>query len=92
MAGGARFRLRDNAISWRDVEQEVIVLDLESGDYFSFLGSARTIWLALSGGSSLDEAAALLVETYGIGHGDAASDVVEFVANLERRGFIEQAA
>jgi Coenzyme PQQ synthesis protein D (PqqD) len=88
----ARFRLRDSAISWRDVEQEVVALDLESGVYFSLIGSARTIWLALSGGSSLDDVSALLVTNYGIEPGRAVSDVMAFFADLEKRGFIEQVA
>jgi hypothetical protein len=93
VTGGARFRLRDSAVLWRDVEQEcVVALDLESGVYFSLNGSARMIWLALSGGSSLDEVSALLVTTYGIELGRAVSNVMAFFADLEKRGFIEQAA
>lgn len=92
MNDATTFCLRAGAASWRDVEQELVVLDLGSGVYFTLNGSARTLWLALDTGSTVGGLCELLTEGYGIERERASADVAAFLIDLENRGFIEQAS
>jgi len=87
-----RYRLRDGAVSWRDVDGEVIALDIESGEYLSLNGSGRVLWLALIEPASVDELGALLVETFGISEALGLADASTFVADLERRALLDEVA
>ena len=87
-----RYRLRDAAVSWRDVDGEVVALDIESGEYLSLNGSGRVLWLALVEPVSMDELGALLVETFGISESLGRADASVFVADLESRALVDEVA
>ena len=65
------------------IDDEIVVMQLDSGDFFSLSGSARTIWEAIDG--HRDEAAicaALAGEFSDADRADLATDVTGFVARL----------
>jgi len=70
------------------LDGEVIVVNLDSGVYYSLLGAAAEIWAAVDGGASSEEAVDELLVRY-----DAPRSVVEtavrrFVAELEQDALI----
>ena len=91
-AESGRFRLRDAAVSWRDVDGEVIALDVESGEYLSLNGSGRVLWLALVEPVSLDELGTLLVETFGVSEALGRADASTFIADLDQRALLDEVA
>lgn len=83
------FRLRPDAASWREIDEQVVALDLSRGVYLSLNGSARVLWLGLAEGISIEGMVELLVRAYGIAEAEAQADVSAFVDDLVDRNFIE---
>ena len=70
------------------IDDEIVVMNLESGDFFSLTGTARAIWLLIDGARSPIELRAALAREYGIGEDDIAADVDTFLAELGSAGLI----
>ncbi len=81
----APVRLREGAVSWREVDGEVIVLDLETSDYLGVNASGTVLWLLLAGGTTAAAMRRALVERFGIGAEQAATDVEAFLAAARSR-------
>jgi Coenzyme PQQ synthesis protein D (PqqD) len=88
MAIEERFKLRPDALEWREIEGEVVALDTRSSTYIAVNGSGATLWPALSGGATPTELAALLRDEFGIGAAQAASDVDSFLAALHHQDLL----
>lgn len=78
-------KLRDEDLSWRQVGDEVIVLDLRSNAYLSINQSGTALWEMLVDGSTPATMAARLVADFGVEEDRARRDVEEFVAMLRDR-------
>ena len=85
-------RLRPEDLHRREVEGEVIILDIRASEYFAVDRSGAALWLAIAAGASERQLAELLVERFGLGEEAAAADARDFVAELERRGLVTHAA
>lgn len=83
-------RLRDSHISWRELDGEAVVLDLETSKYLS-VNSAGTVLLRrlAEGDCSRAELADVLVSEFGIPQEQANADVERFVTNLTSRGLLD---
>jgi hypothetical protein len=75
-----RYRLNDEEVVSESLDGEVIVVHLQSGTYYSMLGSAADIWGALLGGWSTEEIADRLAQ--GAVRDSIGADVTQFVATL----------
>ncbi|MDE2491332.1 MAG: PqqD family protein [Elusimicrobia bacterium] len=84
------FRRRPDA-AWRRIGEEVVVLDLRTGAYFSLNETAALIWEELDGGATRAKAAARLCAEFDADEERAARDVDELVAALLREGVLEPA-
>jgi hypothetical protein len=47
--------LRRDGMSWRELNGQIIVLDLNRSSYVSIDGAGGMLWLRLAGGATLDE-------------------------------------
>jgi hypothetical protein len=72
----------------RPVGDEIVLLDLASGQYFGLDKVGMRIWECISGGQSLAETVASLVAEYEVGEEQASKDVIDFVTNLVDRGLL----
>jgi hypothetical protein len=81
-------RLRDEGLEWREVENEVIAVDVRSSTYLSTKGSGTMLWRALAQGSTRDQLVSALQEAYGLERTKAEEDVDRFVADLQERGLL----
>ncbi len=71
------------------IDDEIVVMQLDSGDFFSLSGSARAIWEAIDG--TRDEAGlctALTDEFPEAPKSELASDVASFIARLRASGLL----
>jgi hypothetical protein len=91
-AEGGLFQLRDAAVSWRDVDGEVVALNIATGAYFTLNGSGRLLWMALAESSSAEQLGELLVSTFGISTEQARSDAIDFLNDLMDRELVEAVA
>jgi hypothetical protein len=85
---GKTLRLRADDLHWREVEGEVIALDIRESEYFAVNRSGAALWEAIAAGASERRLADLLIERFGVSEDDAAADARQFVADLERRGLV----
>jgi hypothetical protein len=90
--GGGRFEVRFDGFVWREVDDEIILLEMETGSYLNLNGSARVLWNALAESASEEELSAALVEAFGVDHDQATSDARAFLAELSRRSMIQPVA
>ncbi len=69
-------------ISWRDIKGELIVLQLASGEYFSFNEIGRLTWLALAEQQSIAQVIDAVIAEYDVSFAQAEADVVAFIQGL----------
>jgi Coenzyme PQQ synthesis protein D (PqqD) len=82
-------RLREADLSWRQVGDEVIVLDLRSNAYLSINRSGVTLWEMLVDGSTTATMADRLVSEFGLEEEQARADVDAFVTMLTERDLLQ---
>ena len=61
-----KFSITTDLAVWREVDGEVIVLEMDSGNYLNLNGSARILWMALSETASEAELVGSLMGAYGV--------------------------
>jgi Coenzyme PQQ synthesis protein D (PqqD) len=62
--GDARFAVRDRQVIHRMIDDEVVMIDLETGNYFTFRGSATRMWACIDAGMSARETLEHLQESF----------------------------
>jgi Coenzyme PQQ synthesis protein D (PqqD) len=82
------FRLRDDALEWREVEEQIVALDLKTSRYLALNRSGRVLWERLAGGATMDELIDALVEAYELDRERAGADVEALLAQLEDEDLI----
>lgn len=83
-------RLRSEALSWREIDAEVVAVDISTSTYLSANPAGAILWQMLATGATRAALADRLVETFGIDRERAEADVAAFVDSLATRGLLEQ--
>lgn len=84
-------RLRDGELEWREVDGEIVVLDLATSRYLAVNHSGAVLWRALCAEITRSALEATLSERYAIAPEAAAQAVEEFLAALRARGLLSEA-
>ena len=74
----------------RLVEDETVLLDLESGMYFGLDGVGKRIWESIGEGFTLGETIAVIVSEYEVEEDQARADVIGFASDLVERGLLAE--
>jgi len=69
-------------VAWRRVEEEAVLLNVDSSDYYSLDPVAADIWERLGKGDTLQKAAARISKDYAVSEEKAAKDARSFVRDL----------
>lgn len=85
-----RLTLRDADVDWREVEGELVVLDLRESRYLAINPTGRILWTALVEGATRNELIDRLIEAFDIDRVRAAEDVDAFTAELKARDLLLQ--
>jgi hypothetical protein len=86
----AELKLRDDAVRWREIEGELVAVDLASSRYLGSNPSGLALWRALADGACRDELVRRLVEAFGITPERAGADVDRFVGEVAALGLLER--
>jgi hypothetical protein len=70
---------------WREIGDEVVILDVPTTTYLNLNKSARALWKRLDRGATPLDLTAELVAVYGIPEDRAAADVRAFLDALQER-------
>jgi hypothetical protein len=83
-----KVRLREDAIRWREIDREVVAVDLVSSTYLSTNESGVRLWRRLAEGATSEELAHELMHAFGIDRKQATADVQDFLDALEARDLL----
>jgi hypothetical protein len=75
----------------RLVDDETVLLDLESGMYFGLDGVGKRIWESVTDGKNLGDIAAIITAEYDVDESQALADVIAFASDLVERGLLRAA-
>ena len=84
-----RLRVRPDALEWREIDGEIVALDLRSSLYLAINPSGTTLWPALTEGASREELIELLCADGGAPREAAVADVDGFLAELAEHDLLE---
>jgi hypothetical protein len=85
--GTNRLRLAPT-VTWRSLEDEVVVLDTAGSVYYSLNHSGAVVLRRLESGAYADELADALVQEYEVTREQAAQDVAAFLAGLKDQSLL----
>ena len=80
-------KAKENII-WSAIDDEVMLLDVSSGEFYSLNETAAAVWQGLQRGDSAARIAESLVGTYGVDPAIAQHDVEELIAELRNMGLL----
>jgi hypothetical protein len=83
-----RYRRRDN-LTTQPVDEETLILDLESNNIHQLNPTASFIWNQCDGAASMDQVVKMFAANYGIDVEIAQSDVRRIIEQLSELGLIE---
>lgn len=76
-------------VVFRDLEGEIVLLNLKTGIYFGLNPMGTRIWHLLRAHESLQKVLDSLVEEYEVTKAQCEEDLLSFVAVLREKGLIE---
>lgn len=74
-----------------DVDEEIVVMRLDSGEFFSLAGTAAAAWRLIDGTRDRTSLVAALAEQYDGEEAVIAADVDDLLAELQEQGLIAAA-
>ncbi len=77
-----------DAFAETEIDDEIVLMDLSCGDFFSIKDSALEIWNLLDQGLDRAGLLARLEQTYGISQAELAGDVDTFLDQVMAAGFV----
>ena len=75
-------KARSDDVVWREVDGQVIILDLKTSTYLSTNATGTYLWGLLQEDKATDDLEAALVDKYGVGPDRAKQDVDAFLDML----------
>jgi hypothetical protein len=86
----AELRLRTADLSWREIDGEIVAVDVARSAYLSSNRAGTLLWQMLATGATREELATTLVATFGIDRERAETDVATFIDNLVARDLLAE--
>ena len=87
---GERVRLREDAVAWGLVGDEVVAIDLGCSTYLCVNRTGAVVWPLLAAGATRGELVTLITDHFDVDRDRAARDLEDFLTGLERRGLVER--
>jgi Coenzyme PQQ synthesis protein D (PqqD) len=81
-------RLNETAVSWREVDGEIIALQHASSVYISTNGTGALLWKSLATGASREHLIGLIVREFGVEETRATADTDAFLNALAEQGLL----
>ena len=85
-------RLYPDAVEWREMDDEIVALDLRRGVYLALNRTATTLWPLIVEGTTQAVLVERLKEEFSLDDADARRDVEAFLAQLQELELLEPVA
>jgi hypothetical protein len=72
------------------IDDEIVVMLLDTGEFLSLSGTASAIWLLIDGSRDRDALVARLASEYDVPEGEIGADVDEFLGSLREAGLLAE--
>jgi hypothetical protein len=82
------YPVKSKHVTWRALEGESVLLNLETGIYFTLNGTGTTAWELFDGATSLVEIEQILCQRFDVEPEQARSDLAELTGELQREGLV----
>ena len=76
-------------LSWQQVDDEVVILDLVSSQYLSLNSTGASLWHRIVEGTPVEQLSDELVSRFDLSPSQAHSDVIDFIAKCKALGLLE---
>jgi hypothetical protein len=86
--GELRLWLRKNAVAWRRVDGETILLDTAASTYLGVNRTGSALWPALVEGTTRGQLIKRLCERFEVTENEASDDVDTFLGTCRERGLL----
>lgn len=83
------FKIDKEKIFWRTVENETVVLNIDTGIYYTLDGSGKTIWDMMASGKGEDEIIGKVVSKFDVDTKTVAKDLESLIKTFKKEGLIE---
>jgi hypothetical protein len=80
--------LRSEVLEWKEVEGEIVALDLRTSTYVAINRTGASLWPLLVEGATHEMLVQRLVERFGVAPTVAAADLDSFLDQLRRQNLI----
>jgi len=77
-------------VAWREVDDEVVLLDLRTSMYWSLNGSGSLLWVALADGATPEELSLRLTAEYGLDPATARHDADRFLESCLEQDLLQR--
>ena len=84
----ATLRLRDEGLNWREIDGEVVVLDVERSHYLNLNETGTVLWLMLVEGATRLQLVDRLMQEFDVDQPTAHDDVEAFVTSCRDNGLL----
>jgi hypothetical protein len=84
-----KMKLRADDITWREIDGDLVILDLRSSTYLTANASATVLMRELTENRTLQQLVQSLVDAFDLPEGRAGQDVATFVDDLLQRGLLD---
>ncbi|MBU1708814.1 MAG: PqqD family protein [Proteobacteria bacterium] len=85
--GGNGFKINEE-LTWRDVDDQMVVLHLPTGKYYTFNEIGRVIWLSLTENKAEEEIIKIIIKEYEVSPEQAQKDIDHFIAGLSASALV----
>ncbi|MDY6793198.1 MAG: PqqD family protein [Thermodesulfobacteriota bacterium] len=81
ISNDTKFKTTEN-IAWRNVNDEIVILNLKSGEYFTLNDVAQCIWKAITDEKSVEEIKVKIIDEYDVSHEKADREIEDFISSM----------
>ncbi len=82
-------RLRENAVAWKQVDGETILLDVATSTYLGVNRPGSVLWPALADGTTREQLIGRLCRAYQVSEEQAGIDVDDFLRLCRDHGLLQ---
>jgi hypothetical protein len=72
-----------------DIDEEIVLMRLDTGDFFSLSGTAAVIWRLIDGARDREQIISALATEFDTSDPTMAPDVDEFLDQMKQLGFVD---
>ena len=83
-------RLRTDGLTWREIDDELVVLDVVRSNYLATNEAGSLLWRSLAAGTTRDDLVRELSDAFELEADTASADVDRFLDELRAQALLEE--